>query len=170
MRPAQGTSGLHRSLQGAWTAHQRHGSAFTTRTPMPLPDPSRKRLPGGALRRWKSVMLQETSIDVLQAAMRGLSTRQDAISNNIANVNTPYYTARTASFENELRRAIADGDNPLTSEVTTGVSTSAAGLNGNNVNLADETMLGIETQMKMQLALRATGDRFSLLRSAVRGA
>jgi flagellar basal-body rod protein FlgB len=115
-------------------------------------------------------MLLETSIDVLQAAMRGLSAREDAIGNNIANVNTPYFTARTVSFENELRQAISNGDNPLTSRVRTGMSTSAAGLNGNNVNLADETVLGIETQMKMQLALRATGDRFSLLRSAVRGA
>jgi flagellar basal-body rod protein FlgB len=115
-------------------------------------------------------MLQETSIDVLQAAMRGLSAREDAISNNIANVNTAHYTAKTVSFENELRQAVSNGDSPLESGVRTGVSSSAAGLNGNNVNLADETVLGIETQMKMQLALRATGDRFSLLRAAVRGA
>jgi flagellar basal-body rod protein FlgB len=115
-------------------------------------------------------MLQEASIDILQAAMRGLSAREDAISNNIANVNTSNYTGKTVSFENQLRRAIADGDNPLSSGISTGVSTAAAGLNGNNVNLADETVLGIETQMKMQLALRATGDRFSLLRTAVRGA
>jgi flagellar basal-body rod protein FlgB len=114
-------------------------------------------------------MLEDISVDALQAAMRGLSARQDAISNNIANVNTPYYTARSVSFENQLQQALADGSDPLTASMTTGYTTDPAGLNGNNVDLNAQTELGIETELKMDLALRATGDRFTLLRSAVRG-
>lgn len=114
-------------------------------------------------------MLQDISIDVLQAAMRGLSAREDTISNNIANVNTPYYTARTVSFETQLRQVLTDGGDPLQSRIRTGFTTDAAGLTGNNVDLNAQTLLGLETQMKMDLALRATGDRFTLLRSAVRG-
>jgi flagellar basal-body rod protein FlgB len=43
------------------------------------------------------------------------------------------------------------------------------GLTGNNVDLEAETLLGVETQMRYELALRATGDRFSLIRSAIKG-
>jgi flagellar basal-body rod protein FlgB len=114
-------------------------------------------------------MLQDISIDALQAAMHGLSAREKAISNNIANVNTPYFTAREVSFEDQLSRALEAGEDPSTAGISARYTTDAAGLNGNNVDLNAQTLLGIETKMKMELALRATGDRFTLMRSAVRG-
>ena len=43
------------------------------------------------------------------------------------------------------------------------------GLTGNNVDLDAETVLGVETQMRYELALRATGDHFTLLRTAIKG-
>ncbi len=114
-------------------------------------------------------MLEDISITALQAAMRGLSARQQAISDNIANANTPYFTARSVSFESGLKQALSDGDNPLSVTPQVGYTTDAANLNGNNVDLNFQTVQSVETQMKYDLALRATGDRFTLLRTAARG-
>lgn len=114
-------------------------------------------------------MLEDISVTALQAALRGLSAREQAISDNIANANTPYYTARSVSFEDGLERALREGSNPLSVTPQEEPTTNAAQLNGNNVDLNFQTVQGVETQMKFDLALRATGDRFTLLRSAARG-
>jgi flagellar basal-body rod protein FlgB len=114
--------------------------------------------------------LDDISIDTLQSALRGLSARQRAISDDIANVNTPYYRARTVAFESDLKQALAAGDDPMTANPTVQYSTDAPGLTGNNVDLDAETVASVKTELNYELALRATGDRFSLLRTAVKGA
>ena len=115
-------------------------------------------------------MLDDVSVNALQAAMRGLSARQRAISDDIANVNTPFYRARSISFEADLQRALASGNNPLAVTPTTTVSDAPAGLNGNNVDLTAETTASVDTELAYQLALRAAGDRFALYRTAIAGA
>lgn len=115
-------------------------------------------------------MLDDLSVSALQSALDGLSARQQAISDDIANVNTPYYRARSVDFENSLRQAISDGDDPMSASQSISYSTAAPGLNGNNVSLADETVAGAKTEMSYELALRAVSDRFSLTRTAIKGA
>ena len=115
-------------------------------------------------------MLDDVSVDALQAAMRGLSARQKAISDDIANVDTPFYRARSVSFESDLKHALDGGSDPLAVSPTTSVSTAPAGLNGNNVDLTAETMASVNTELAYQLALRAAGDRFTLYRTAIKGA
>jgi flagellar basal-body rod protein FlgB len=115
-------------------------------------------------------MLNDVSIDVLQSALRGLSAREQAISDNIANVNTPYFTARRVEFEGALRKAVTDGTDPLTAAPNVFATSDPAGLNGNNVDLNAETMLAVRTQLQAELAMRAVGERFTLLRTAIRGA
>lgn len=114
-------------------------------------------------------MLNDISIGALHAALNGLAERQRAISDNIANVNTPYFRQRSVAFESDLRNALDSGQDPLGARPTTTYSTAPGGLTGNNVNLADETVAAMNTQLAYELALRATGDRFSLLRSAAKG-
>jgi flagellar basal-body rod protein FlgB len=114
-------------------------------------------------------MLEDTSIGALQAAMHGLSQRQQAVSDDIANVNTPFFRARRVSFENNLKSALSAGKDPLSSSTDTVYTSDAAGLTGNNVDLQAETLIGVDTELRYDLALRATGDRFTLLRTAVRG-
>ncbi|MFN8074715.1 MAG: flagellar biosynthesis protein FlgB [Kineosporiaceae bacterium] len=114
-------------------------------------------------------MLESVSLRALTAALDGLSERQRAVSDDISNVNTPYFTARSVDFESNLRSALADGTDPMATTPTITASTRERDLNYNNVDLEAETTLGIETNLRYELALRATGDRFSLLRSAIRG-
>jgi flagellar basal-body rod protein FlgB len=115
-------------------------------------------------------LLNDISISALHSALTGLSARQRAVSDDIANVNTPFFRARRVEFEGDLKRALANGENPLNTvgpQVT--LTNDPFGLTGNNVDLEAETLIGVETQMRYELALRATGDRFSLIRSAIKG-
>jgi len=114
-------------------------------------------------------MLEDVSVTALHSALDGLAARQRAISDDIANVNTPYYRARSVSFEGGLRSALANGDDPLGVTPTVTLSDAPVGLTYSNVDINAETMSSVHTQLAYDLALRATGDRFSLLRTAVKG-
>ncbi len=114
-------------------------------------------------------MLEGTTLRTLQSALDGLMARERATSDNIANVNTPYYTARRVSFEDSLRRAVATGENPADTTWTTSYSSGPRSLTGNNVDLNEETLTAVQTSLAYELALRATGDQFTLLRTAARG-
>jgi flagellar basal-body rod protein FlgB len=115
-------------------------------------------------------MLEDVSVSALHAALNGLAARQRAISDDIANVNTPFHRAKSVTFEDNLKRALAHGEDPLTVSPTVTLSTEPVGLNGNNIDLATETVSSVNTQLAYDFALRATGDRFSLVRTAIRGA
>lgn len=112
-------------------------------------------------------MFNDVSIDALHAALNGLSVRQQAISDDIANVNTPYFTARRVTFENQLKQALSDGSDPLSATPAIVSTTDADNTNYNNVDLTAETTLSVDTQLKFELATRAVTDRFSLLRTAI---
>jgi flagellar basal-body rod protein FlgB len=114
-------------------------------------------------------MLDDVSISTLHAALNGLAARERAISDDIANVNTPYFRSRTVTFEADLKRALDEGADPLSVRAQTVVSHAPGNLAGNNVNLVEATVSSVDTQLAYELALRATGDRFALYRSAVRG-
>jgi flagellar basal-body rod protein FlgB len=113
-------------------------------------------------------MLEDVSVDALHAALRGLAERQRATNDNVANVNTPYFRARRVAFEGSLRSALADGA-PMASAPSIFYTQDAPGLTENNVDINAETIIGIQSQLAYELALRATGDRFSLIRTAVKG-
>jgi flagellar basal-body rod protein FlgB len=107
-------------------------------------------------------------VGALHAALNGLAERPRAISDDIANVHTPFFRARSVSFEGDLRQALESGENPLDVTPTVNVSTAPVGLTFSNVDLAAETLSSVNTQLAYDLALRATGDRFTLLRSAAK--
>jgi flagellar basal-body rod protein FlgB len=113
-------------------------------------------------------MFQDVSISALRSALDGLAERQRAVSDDIANVNTPFFRARRVAFEGELKQALADGADPATAGASVWYTTDPASLTGNNVDLDAETVLGVQTELRYELALRAAGDRFSLLRAAAR--
>src|SRR3954468_17295405 len=76
-------------------------------------------------------MLDDVSINALHSAMDGLQARSRAISDDIANVNTPYYRARSVAFEDGLKRAVQSGDDPMTVAPQVIYSDASGGLTGN---------------------------------------
>ena len=69
----------------------------------------------------------------LSTALDGLALRQRVAANNVANIDTPGFTAATLDFEGNLRAALADGSLDENGVIpTVGTSTAQAGANGNN--------------------------------------
>jgi flagellar basal-body rod protein FlgB len=104
----------------------------------------------------------------LHSALDGLAYRQRVAADNIANVDTPGFTATRVDFEDSLRSALATGEG-TDAEPSTTLSTAQAGANGNNVDLGAETMTAMQATFSYQLLSRAVGDRFGLVSTAIGG-
>ncbi|KRC46912.1 flagellar biosynthesis protein FlgB [Leifsonia sp. Root227] len=111
-------------------------------------------------------MLESVTSAALASALDGLAARQRAIANNIANVNTPGYTAERVSFEDALARSVAQGDGHAASTVARSLEPTR--LDGNNVNLDTETLSNVDTVLRFQFASQAAGGQFSSIRAALR--
>lgn len=111
-------------------------------------------------------MLESVTTTALTSALTGLSQRQRAIADNIANVNTSGYVAKVVDFESALRRSVERGDGAAEASVRT--STAPTRLNGNNVDLATETLANIEAVLRYQFAAQAVGGTFSSMQTAMR--
>ncbi|MFI5911208.1 flagellar basal body rod protein FlgB [Dactylosporangium sp. NPDC051541] len=113
-------------------------------------------------------MLEDTTQVAIHAALAGLAKRQRVIADNIANINTPGFLAGRTDFEDALRLAVQAGD-PKDTDITTARSLEPTREDGNNVNLDHEVLSNIDTGLRYQTMLRATDDKFGLLRSVIRG-
>ncbi len=106
----------------------------------------------------------------LGSALDGLALRQRVVADNVANIDTPGFTAATVDFESSLRAAIADGELTDRGVVpTTGLSANQPGADGNNVDLAEQTMTAMQSVFQYQLLSRAVGDRYALVKTAIGG-
>jgi flagellar basal-body rod protein FlgB len=106
----------------------------------------------------------------LGSALDGLSLRQRIAADNIANMDTPGFLASAVDFEGSLRGALSDGemsDGDVAAQVST--TTATPGADGNNVDLAAETMTAMQSTFRYQLLTRAVGDRASLVTTAIGG-
>lgn len=128
----------------------------------------------------------DRSIGTIQSWLTGLSQRGQAISNNIANIDTPGYRRQDVPFETALQRATGQGGNRLTTtdsrHIGTGGATSANGLglqaaqqltgsraDENTVDIDQEMVLLSETQMRYQAASSALSTKIAILRNVIRG-
>lgn len=111
-------------------------------------------------------------IPALQVALDGLAQRQRISADNIANIQTPGFKARSVEFENALGQPLsmdptADAS-ALSANVATAFTSDPAREDGNNVSLERETLLGQETNLKFSLAVRAVDGRFGVIRDVLR--
>ena len=104
----------------------------------------------------------------LQAALRGLSLRQRTIADNIANIETPRFLAGRVDFESSLRAAASDGETP-TDAPSVARSLQPTRINGNNVNLDEETLSAMETNLRYELTVTALNNKFNGIRTAIGG-
>ena len=78
-------------------------------------------------------LFDSVSYVALHSALDGLALRQRAIADNVANINTPGYTARRVSFEQALSTAVSNGSGAVAP--TESRSLEPTRTDGNNVNL-----------------------------------
>ena len=113
-------------------------------------------------------VFDSVSMVALHSALDGLSARQQAIADNIANLQTPGYHAKRVLFEDALSQAVANGSGAATA--TTERSLEPTREDGNNVNLDTETLSNIDTNLRYELATQAMSTEFSQIRAAMRTA
>jgi flagellar basal-body rod protein FlgB len=122
----------------------------------------------GAL--WPEVpaVLDDIASISLQTAVAGLSQRQQVTANNIANLETPGFTASKVSFEASLADAVASSD-PSAARISVDASTASAGVNGNNVSLDGEIVTATKTGLAEQLLTGALTSKFGLINTVLKG-
>ncbi len=131
--------------------------------------------------------LESAPLAAARAALDGLTRRQEAISANVANVDTVGYKRKSVTFERALRDQIAaaQGEHPLrTTHAAHMPSASVAGrdLNGvenrdvvasrnddNRVSVDEEMSLLADTQLRYQALTQSISGRLGTLRNIIRG-
>ncbi len=129
--------------------------------------------------------LGDSTIGTITGWLNGLARRQDAISNNIANIDTPGYQRQDAPFESELQREIGTGSQPLLTSDPRHISAgsklrsqlgmdpaqllTSSRLDQNNVDIDQEMISLSETQMRYQAAASALNIKLGTLRQVIGG-
>ena len=134
-------------------------------------------------------LLDGDSIRAARTALTGLARRQEAISGNIANIDTPGYRRREVTFERSLEASLnraaappgslartdprhlaggtgGGGENP---NVITPRTVASSRNDGNAVSIDEEMTLLAETQIRFQALTQTLGRRLSTLRTVIRG-
>jgi flagellar basal-body rod protein FlgB len=112
-------------------------------------------------------MFESVSSVALKSALDGLALRQRAIADNVANIQTPGYHAKKVSFEDALSKAVSHGSGAVVAHTARSLEPTRE--DGNNVNLDEETLLNVDTNLRYQLATQAMSAEFSAVRTAIRG-
>lgn len=103
----------------------------------------------------------------LSRSLQATTTRFGALSNNLANVNTPGYKRQEVEFGIELEREIQAGERSLGQNAITR-STASIRRDGNSVNLEQEVSALAETEARYRLLTEMTSRYFSGLKNVIR--
>lgn len=120
-------------------------------------------------------------INILDKAADASWLRNEAISNNIANVDTPGYKRQDVAFEVELEKALGKNRYVSMDEKVASVKTSSLEgrtytdysnysyrLDGNNVDIENENVMLAENQLKYQGLLSSITQEFTNLQSVMK--
>lgn len=120
-------------------------------------------------------------INVLDKAADASWLRNEAIANNIANVDTPYYKRQDVSFEDELKKALGSSKYKTMDEKVQDLRSKSlrprayrdyAGfsyrIDGNNVDIENENVFMAENQLKYQGLIAGINQEFANLQAAMK--
>lgn len=124
--------------------------------------------------------LSSNSMVMMEKSMGFLWTKQAAILDNIANVETPNYKAKVVTFEESLRERLESAGktpNPRrevrkvldTEEVYVYEPQEATRMDENGVNITSQTSELVRNSYQLQYVMQSISNDIAVLRSAVRG-
>jgi flagellar basal-body rod protein FlgB len=108
----------------------------------------------------------------LERALAGASLRQQAIAQNIANVNTPGYRRQDVDFQSALQSAW-DGGEQKVEGVSPAVKTDPSSVmraDGSSVDIDSEAAAQAKNGLQYEAITAAMKARTSILRTAITGA
>ncbi|HEV3034787.1 MAG TPA: flagellar basal body protein [Solirubrobacteraceae bacterium] len=109
----------------------------------------------------------DSTQQLLEAAMRGAWQRQTALTNNIANADTPGYQPQEVNFESALQGAINGGQAPAEVQFQTVTRSQQVGPNGTGVSVDEESAKLAENGLDYQALTQVMGVRNTIMRSAM---
>lgn len=104
----------------------------------------------------------------LGVAIEGLSARSRVLANNIANLETPGFRARSVAFEDNLADAVR-ARRPETSRIEVNHTRDTPGHNGNSVNLERQVVTASQTGLQQKLITGAITSRFGMISTVLKG-
>ena len=120
-------------------------------------------------------------INVLDRAADAAWQRNEAISNNIANVDTPGYKRRDVAFESVLQQALGNNRYESMDDKVANVDLSrlqgrayvdyanySYRLDGNNVDIENENVMLAENQLKYQGLISSINQEFTNLKTVMK--
>lgn len=120
--------------------------------------------------------LSDAYFSVMNKTLDGLWARNEVISDNIANFETPNYKRKTIDFETSLQKAINEvSDNKLShkeidnSKIFVDTDEETVRMDGNSVDLEQEQLLMIKNSYQYMYTQRVMNDYFTRLGKAING-
>ena len=119
-------------------------------------------------------------INVLDRAADAAWQRNEAISNNIANVDTPGYKRQDVAFESVLQQALGNNRYESMDDKVANVDLRLRGrayldyanysyrLDGNNVDIENENVMLAENQLKYQGLISSINQEFTNLKTVMK--
>ena len=120
-------------------------------------------------------------INVLNRAADAAWQRNEAISNNIANVDTPGYKRQDVAFESVLQKALGNNRYESMDEKVSNITLSrlrgrayvdyanySYRLDGNNVDIENENVMLAENQLKYQGLISSINQEFTNLQTVMK--
>ncbi|HMM07209.1 MAG TPA: flagellar basal body rod protein FlgB [Clostridiales bacterium] len=116
------------------------------------------------------------SLSLLNKSLDGLWKRQEIISDNVANYETPGYKRKYVSFEENLKAAVESGSATksqsnqkiMDADIKVGqTNDETMRTDGNNVDIEEETIEMARTTLNYLYSQRMLDDYFSRLRCAI---
>ena len=120
-------------------------------------------------------------INVLNRAADAAWQRNEAISNNIANVDTPGYKRQDVAFESVLQKALGNNRYESMDERVSNINLSrlrgrayvdyanySYRLDGNNVDIENENVMLAENQLKYQGLISSINQEFTNLQTVMK--
>ena len=131
------------------------------------------------------IFQEDPTFRLLNNSLKAASLRHNAISNNIANVNTPNYKRLLVSFEDQLRNCLMNEKSPVKLRRThprhigsdveiiqpQAIQDNSTSLrtDGNNVDIDMEVALLNENTMRYNTLAQTMSKKMSLLNSVIKG-
>lgn len=123
------------------------------------------------------------SFGVLEKTLNGLDLRNKAISNNLANIDTPNYKQRSVTFRNQLKSAMEE-TNDLAKTDSKHITIGASNLNGvqpqvnkntstsfrndgNNVNVDQEMAELAKNSLEYRAIVKQVSNQFNRMGSVI---
>ena len=106
-------------------------------------------------------------LQVLQGYLQVTADRQQLVTTNMANVDTPGYHTKDINFQTAMQQVMDHGELRM-QPASMSIDSLPERPDGNNVNVDRESMMMSETQLQYQMGVQLIKEQFHELLSAIK--